>query len=161
MLQGEAQPALVEADDVPKESGHGSVFGGQQPLSVRQARLGKVGCAVGSFCVRSRMKYWLRVGVQVSASAKRSKQRRADRDGQRAEEHVPVTPVMAISGRKHHDGRDGRADQRNRDLAAARCEWPRSVPVRRRGAARCSRPPRWRRRSPVRRPPPARPASSG
>ena len=102
----------------------------------------------------------LRPGVQVSASSSEVSSA-AVMVIASARKKLPVTPVTGDQRQKHHHRRNRRTDQRRRDLVQrlAHCLDARSR--RRRDASRCSRPPRWHRRSPGRSPRPGRPASSG
>ncbi len=90
----------------------------------------------------------------------RGQQRRADGNRQRAEERAGHSGDRD-QRKKHHDRRDGRPDQRHADFAQRAANRLARGSGRNRDAARCFRPPRWRRRSPGRPPPPVRPASSG
>ncbi len=61
------------------------------------------------------MKYWLRVGVHVSASASEVSSETPTVIA-RARKNTPVTPVVAIKGTKTTIGRDRRKHQRSADF---------------------------------------------
>ena len=104
-------------------------FGGQQAASLGPASRVRRHVA----CVR-RMKILAERRSPRQRQRQRSEQRHADRNGQ-ARKNIPVTPVIAISGKKTTIGVIVEPTSGTRNLAAARCGLPLGGPVRHRGAA--------------------------